>query len=332
MITPVSPSKDPAVAETRRAVRRLLEAHIAVEDIGPGALVLAAVSGGADSLALAAALAWVGPKLKLDVGALTVDHGLQDGSADRADLVAKRCVDLGLAPVFTVTATVVDAGEGPEAAARRARYDAMTAVARREEAAAIVTGHTLDDQAETVLLGLARGSGARSLSGMSDSSRLSGGLLLRPFLDVRRAATRAACAALGLSPWDDPHNVDHSYARVRVRHEVLPAMEEHLGPGVAEALARSAGMLRDDADLLDELAATYDDDPLDVAALAGLHPAVRRRVLRRAALAAGAPAGALSQRHVEEVDRLVVDWHGQRGVSLPGGLVAERRCDRLSFR
>ena len=336
-----SPSKDPAVAQTRRAVRRLLQAEFDSGDLGSGDLVFAAVSGGADSLALAAALAWVGPKLKLQVGALTVDHGLQDGSAERADLVAKHCVELGLTPVFTVSTTVVDRGEGPEGAARRARYDAMSAIASREEASAIVTGHTLDDQAESVLLGLARGSGGRSLAGMAPSSRLSGGLLLRPFLEVRRATTRAACAALGLEPWQDPHNDDRSYARVRVRHDVLPVLEEHLGPGVAEALARSAGMLRHDADALDgwaqdvafEAAVTRAaGGGLSVEALELLPPAVRTRVVRRAAIAAGAPAGALSHAHVAAIDALVVDWHGQDGVSLPGGLVAERRCDRLSFR
>ncbi|HET7530554.1 MAG TPA: tRNA lysidine(34) synthetase TilS [Mycobacteriales bacterium] len=327
-----SPSKDPAVAQTRRAVRRLLEVHVAAGDIGPGALVFAAVSGGADSLALAAALAWVGPKLGLDAGALTVDHGLQPGSAERADAVAKQCVDLGLAPVFSVTASILDTGQGPEAAAREARYDALTAVASREEASAIATGHTLDDQAETVLLGLARGSGPRSLAGMAEQSTLRGGLLLRPFLGVTRATTHAACAALGLQPWDDPHNHDRRFARVRVRLEALPALEAALGPGVTAALARTAGLLRDDADALDAWADDVAAGDLSVPRLAALPAAVRTRVLRRAVLAAGAPAGAVTAAHVADVERLVVDWHGQAAVSLPGGLVAERRCDRLSFR
>jgi tRNA(Ile)-lysidine synthase len=330
--TKASPSKDPAVAETRGAVRRLLESHVRAGDLGPGALVFAAVSGGADSLALAAALAWVGPKLQIDVGAVTVDHGLQQGSAERADLVAKQCDVLGLAPVFAVSPPVPGSGEGPEAAARTARYDALGAVARREEAAAILTGHTLDDQAETVLLGLARGSGARSLSGMAPSSTMSGGLLLRPFLPVRRATTRAACVALGLEVWDDPHNADRRFTRVRVRHDVVPVLEDALGPGVVEALARTAHLLRDDADLLDRLASTAEAPGLEVAALAALPPSLRRRVLRTAAIDAGAPAGALSAHHVAAVEGLVADWHGQCGVSLPGGLVAERRYDRLSFR
>ena len=326
------PSKDRAVAECRQAVRTLLQSHVAAGDIAPGALVFAAVSGGADSLALAAALAWVGPKLKLAVGAVTVDHGLQPGSAERADLVTNQCAALGLSPVLAVSTSVLDGGDGPEAAAREARYDALIALASRQKASAIVTGHTLDDQAETVLLGLARGSGPRSLAGMRPSTTRSGALLLRPFLDLRRSTTRAACAALGLEPWDDPHNVDRSFTRVRVRDEVLPVMEQALGPGVAEALARTARLLREDADTLDALAAVAGADGLAIADLAGLPAALRTRVLRRAAIDAGAPAGALSEAHVRAVDRLVVDWRGQDGVSLPGGLVAERRCDRLSFR
>ena len=332
MTTQTSPSKDRAVAETRLAVRRLLELQVEDGQLRPDDLVLAAVSGGADSLALAAALSWVGPKLQLRAGAVTVDHGLQPGSAERADGVGRQCTDLGLAPVKVVGTEVTARGEGPEAAARTARYDALREVAAREKACALVTGHTLDDQAETVLLGLARGSGGRSLCGMSPSSDMSGALVLRPFLQVRRSTTRAACVALGLEPWDDPHNTDPSYSRVRVRHQVLPAMEQALGPGVTEALARTADLLRRDADTLDALADAAAVEGLAVVDLVDLPDALRTRVLRRAAIAAGAAAGALSQAHVQAVDQLVVGWRGQRGVSLPGGLVAERRCDRLSFR
>ena len=324
--------KHPAVSATRRAVRRLLEAHLDAGDLEPGALVLAAVSGGADSLALAAALSWVGPRLGLVAGAVTVDHGLQPGSAEQAANAAAQCTALGLAPVVTVAVGVGPGSGGPEAAARTARYDALSAVAVREGAAAIMTGHTLDDQAETVLLGLGRGSGARSLAGMTPGAVRSGRLLLRPFLGVRRAETEAACAALALTPWRDPHNDDPVFARVRVRRDALPALEAALGPGVAEALARSAALLRADADALDQWADNAVADGLSVDALAALPAAVRSRVLRRAVVAAGAPSGSVTAGHVAEVDRLVVDWRGQRAVSLPGGLVAERRCDRLSFR
>jgi tRNA(Ile)-lysidine synthase len=320
---------DKAVSDVRRAVRSNLQQALDDSALAAGDLVCAAVSGGADSLALAGALAWVGPKLGLRVGAVTVDHALQSGSAERADEVVRLCLTLGLGPVVAVAVNVGRSG-GPEAAARRARYDALTAVAAREGATAIALGHTLDDQAETVLLGLARGSGARSLAGMRPRDVGAGALILRPFLGVRRTTAASACAAMGLTPWHDPHNADRRYARVRVRLDALPALEAAVGPGIAESLARTADLLRADADALDELAIGVSSMAVDD--LQALLPAVRRRVLRAAAVAAGAAGGELAAVHVSELDRLVTDWHGQRPVSLPGGLVAERRCDRLHFR
>jgi len=311
---------DPAVAAARVAVRKELT------DLRPGDLVLAAVSGGADSIALAAALAVEGPRLGLRVGAVSVDHGLQTGSADRAETVASRCRDLGLDPVL-VERVVVEAAGGPEAAARDARYGALDKLGERRHAAAILLGHTLNDQAETVLLGLARGSGPRSLAGMPRRRAH----YRRPFLGLRREQTVAACVALGLPVWQDPHNDDPAFTRVRARAEALPALEAAIGPGVAEALARTAAIVRADADALDDWAEAIADSQ-DIDVLAALPEAVRTRVLRRLAIAAGSPAGALTAEHVWAMDRLVTDWHGQKGVSLPGGLVAERSCDRLSFR
>lgn len=311
---------DPAVAAVRSAVRA------ALCDLAPGDLVLVAVSGGADSLALCAAAAAEGPPRCLRVGALTVDHGLQAGSGRRAADVAATAALLGLDPVVVETVAVGSAG-GPEAAARAARYEAIDAVAERTDAVAVLLGHTLDDQAETVLLGLARGSGARSLAGMAPRR----GRLRRPLLELPRQTTRAACEAWTLTPWDDPHNGDPAFARARVRAKAMPALSEALGPGVVEALARSAALLRADADALDAWAAAV-GDPTDITALAGLPTAVRTRALRRAAIAAGVPAGALTAGHVREVDRLVTDWHGQGPVCLPGAVVAHRTCDRLSFR
>ena len=287
--------------------------------------MLVAVSGGADSLALAAAAAWVAPRLGLTAGAVTVDHGLQPGSAERATAVGQTCAQLGLDPVVIETVTVGRHG-GPEAAARTARYEALSSAADRLGVPLLLLGHTLDDQAETVLLGLARGSGARSLAGMPARS----GRLLRPFLGLRRATTAAAVAALDLTPWDDPHNSDPAFTRARVRHDLMPVLEDALGPGVAESLARTAGLLRNDADALDEWAKTVDS--LAVTDLLALPTAVRGRVLRAAAIAAGSPPGALSAAHVRQLDRLVTDWHGQGPVSLPGGLVGAREYDRLSFR
>jgi tRNA(Ile)-lysidine synthase len=237
----------PGVAQARSAVRRCLA------DLEPGDLVLAACSGGADSLALAAALAHEAPRLSLRGGGVTVDHGLQAGSAERAGRVAGLLRQFGLDPVHQVTVTV-PAGPGsggPEAAARAARYTALEQVAEQAGAAAVLLGHSRDDQAETVLLGLARGAGGRSLAGMPARR----GRLRRPLLGVPRATLREACTAQGLEPWDDPHNADPAYARVRVRHQAMPALEEALGPGVAAALARSAAQLSADCDALDAIAA-----------------------------------------------------------------------------
>lgn len=315
-----------AVADVRRAVRRTLA------EIPRGDLVLVACSGGADSLALAAALAFTAPRTGHRAGGVTVDHGLQAGSAARAAEVVRILRALGLDPVEAVSVTVGAAG-GPEAAARTARYAALDEAAARQGAAAVLLGHTRDDQAETVLLGLARGSGARSVAGMPAAS----GRYRRPFLGLDRNTTRDACAATGLRPWDDPHNADPSYARARVRHDALPALERAIGPGVAAALARTAGQLRDDADALDLWAgraaeqATTPGGALDVGVLAGLPRAVRARVLHRAAVAAGSPAGTLAAVHVTELDALVSSWHGQEHVDLPGGVRAVRRCGTLLF-
>jgi len=325
---------DPAVAAVRLAVRGVLA------ELPPGATVLAACSGGADSLALAAALAFEAPRAGRSAGGVTIDHGLQDGSDERADAVVRTMAALGLDPAGSIAVTV-DGPGGPENAARDARYKALNQAAQRMEVAAVLLGHTQDDQAETVLLGLARGSGARSLAGMPSEFRRQDVLYLRPLLGLNRATTRKACTAMGLEPWDDPHNVDPSYARVRVRHEALPALERTLGPGVAEALARTARMLRDDADALDTLAArAYTDleapeDGSSVAVrlegLGDLPRAVRTRVLRMAAVKAGSPPGTLAAVHVDAVDRLVTAWHGQRHVDLPGGLCAVRRHGKLLF-
>jgi len=313
----------PAVAGVRQAVRASLAGF------PRGDLVLAACSGGPDSLALAAALAFTAPRAGLRAGAVTVDHGLQEGSAARAAAVASELHDLGLDPVRVLPVTVGGPG-GPEAAARAARYGALEKAAADLGATAVLLGHTLDDQAETVLLGLARGSGARSLAGMAPRR----GVFVRPLLGVRREVTAAACAADGLTPWADPHNADRRFARVRVRLDALPALETALGPGVAEALARTAAQLRDDAQVLEQIAweeRSRAASPLSVAGLAELADAVRTRVLRAAAIAAGCPAGTLTAAHVARVAELVTGWHGQRWIDLPGGVRAARRSGRIVF-
>jgi tRNA(Ile)-lysidine synthase len=312
----------PPVAALRLAVRSAL-------DLPSGSLVLVACSGGADSLALASAVAFVAPRTGLRAGLVTVDHGLQSGSAGRAARVAAWGSTAGLAPSVAVP-VVVGRGPGPEAAARDARYAALVTAAHAHRAAAVLLGHTLEDQAETVLLALARGAGPRGLAGMPDRKVLDGVPFLRPLLAVSRADTRAACAELGLTPWEDPHNADPSYARARVR-AALPVLVEALGPDVVTNLARTARLVAADTALLDDLAAAAapPGEPR-VADLAALPPALRSRVLRDYALRLGAPGGALATVHIDALDALVVGWRGQGPVDLPGGIRVTRRDGRLS--
>ena len=259
--------------------------------------VLVACSGGPDSLALAAVAAYFGRRGHVDghpvsVGAVVVDHQLQPGSAAVAATTARTLDELGLSPVTIRTVDVASSGAGPEAAARDARHAALEAAADEAGAAAILLGHTLDDQAEQVLLGLARGSGTRSLAGM----RPARGRLLRPFLGLRRADTLEICRVEDLEPWHDPSNTDPVYARSRTRVEVLPLLEDKLGPGVAESLARTAAILQLDADYLEDVAnATFErlrqqtgeEISLPEAGLRDLAPAVRFRVIAKAAAAVG---------------------------------------------
>jgi tRNA(Ile)-lysidine synthase len=305
---------DPVVATGRNLVRT------ALADVGPGSRVVVGVSGGADSLALAAVAAFVADREAYELSAVIVDHQLQAGSAEIAARAAVQLAGLGV----TAEIVAVDVGTdgGPEASARRARYQAL----ERAGAAAILLAHTLDDQAETVLLGLGRGSGPRSIAGMSPID----GLLRRPFLTLRRSETEHICRAYDLEWWTDPHNTDPAYRRSRLRAEVMPLLEDVLGGGVAEALARTADQVRADNAYLDELADAV-EGPLEVSVLAALPSALRSRVLRRGALEAGADGSALSAAHVAELDRLVTDWHGQVRIELPGAVACVREGDSLSY-
>jgi len=316
-----------AVAATRHAVRASLA------DLTPGATVLVAVSGGADSMALAAATAFVAEHEGLGHAAVIVDHQLQQGSLMVAREVAQRVSNLGFEPVV-VKSVMVGGGPGPEASARDARYRAIDEVADALDVEAVLLGHTLDDQAESVLLGLVRGSGSRSISGMSPVR----GRYRRPLLSVARAITRQACEAEAMGVWEDPHNRDDAFARVRVRLRVMPVIESELGPGMAQALARTAELVRDDDRALEgwaadlALKARVDDevcDALDVEAMLGAPSAVRRRVIRAVALQAGVPGGDLRASQVADVDALLSRWKGQGPVHLPGGVRAWRSCGRL---
>ena len=305
-----------ALVALRSAVRASLS------KFSPGDLILIAVSGGADSLALAAASKLEADKLTLRLLGVTVDHQLQSGSDIQAETVTKQ-----LSFPCVIEKVHVEITDGLEASARRARYQALEKVAKEKGAVAVLLGHTKDDQAESVLLGLARGSGARSLSAMASES----GIYIRPFLNITRAQTLAACAELNLKPWHDPHNDDLNFLRVRVRKNVLPVMESELGPGISDALVRSANLLRDDADALDKLAADFwrEDQSLSISALESLPKAIRTRVLRIALFEKG--VAQLSADQIGQVDALISNWKGQGEVSLPSGVKVSRISGRLTL-
>jgi tRNA(Ile)-lysidine synthase len=303
----------------RSAVRTFLE------KLEAGDRIVVAVSGGADSLALAYALSQEVKKLALQLSAVTIDHQLQNNSAQQANIVVEQMKELGVE--CAVVKVNVEITEGLEASARKARYGALDNL----QADAIFLGHTHNDQAENVLLGLARGSGTRSLSGMADVN----GRYVRPFLTITREQTESVCNEIGLTPWNDPHNKDSQFARVRVRTQALPVLEETIGPGISDALVRSAQLLRDDADALDQWAEEdivgLDLHDLDCTYLQGLPRAIRSRIIRRAVYAQGAPSGSLSAEHVGAVEALICAWNGQGPAHLPGGVKVERFSGRLSL-
>ncbi len=222
-----------------------------------GTGVVAAVSGGADSLALLALAVAAG----CSVTAVHVDHGLRPGSADEAEVVAAAAAALGAR--FRSARAHVAPGPNLEARARVARHGVLPA--------GFATGHTMDDQAETVLVNLLRGAGLDGLSGMEPGPS-------HPLLGLRRRDTVAVCAALGLRPLVDPTNTDPRFVRNRVRHELLPLCAAVAGRDVVPVLARQAAVMRGDGELLDELAAAL--DPTDAAALAAAPRPLARRAVR----------------------------------------------------
>jgi tRNA(Ile)-lysidine synthase len=303
----------------RSAVRPFLEKMEA------GDRIVVAVSGGADSLALAYALSQEVKKLAIQLSAVTIDHQLQSKSGEQAKQVVEQMKKLNLE--CSVMKVKIEITEGLEASARKARYVALDSL----QADAIFLGHTHNDQAESVLLGLARGSGTRSLSGMAEVN----GRYIRPFLAITREQTESACSEIGLTPWNDPHNKDSQFARVRVRMQALPVLEETIGPGISDALVRSSQLLRDDADALDQWAEEeivgLDLHDLDCSYLQALPRAIRSRIIRRAIYATGAPSGSLTAEHVGAVEALICAWNGQGPAHLPGGVKVERFSGRLSL-
>ena len=311
------PRLTPAMADVRRAIRDTWETYGVEES---DTLVIAC-SGGADSLALAAASLFEGKRAKIKVIAIVVNHNLQKGSEEIAEQAKTTLMELGFETVEVVEVKVVVGSIGMEAAARHARYEAIDDLAKRYGAKYSMLGHTLDDQAETVLLGLARGSGPKSIAGMSALS--ADGKYLRPLLGIRRETTVAFCVDSGIKFWQDPQNLETKFSRVKVRLNVLPVLEKELGPGIAGALARTAEILQEDNAYLDAQAdiafhssakTTNKSVVLDVEELFQLSPAIRNRVIHNALVLLGAEP---SKTHVDSVSSLLTNWHGQKPLTLP---------------
>jgi tRNA(Ile)-lysidine synthase len=316
--------KTPALLELRQAVRFWFE------KLDPNSKVCIGVSGGADSLALAAAAKLESKNFSIDLVAVIVDHGLQANSAEIAEFAKQQLIKLGFQDIFVGRASV-QITDGLEASARRARYKVFQQAIETYTPNTFLLGHTKNDQAEGVLLGLARGSGTKSLSGMHEVS----GIFVRPLLGIDRATTEIACHESNIEYWVDPHNSNQDFTRVRVRENILPLLENEIGPGIIDALARSAKILREDATALDEWAESVfrQVKPMDIeiSILDSLPVAVRSRVLRMAIYAAGAPAGSISAAHLEPIEAFVSDWRGQGHTSLPGGVKVCRISGRLSL-
>ena len=315
------------MADVRRAIRELWASSGVVE----GDVVAVALSGGADSLALTAAAIFEGQRAGISIIAITVNHNLQAGSDVVAERAKQTAIELGADLAEVISVSVPKSSLGMEAAARNARYEALDAFAKKVNAKYTMLGHTLDDQAETVLLGLARGSGAKSIAGMS---AVSDEKYLRPLLSIRRETTVSFCVDSGLEFWSDPQNEDLKFSRVKVRKNVIPVLEKELGPGIAEALARTAGLLQEDISYLDAQAKdvfqalaklTANSVVFEAADVAVLPKAIGSRVIHRALLLLGAEP---SKSSIDAVYELVTDWHGQKPLTLPSVRV-ERKNNQI---
>jgi len=314
--------------EMQNAVQNLLK------EFDAGDYVLVGCSGGADSLALVWTTLVVGKRLELKVGAIIVDHQLIPESNDVALNAKKQCEELGIQEVIIKKVNVEHNHEGLEAAARIARYEAFENVLHETNAQAILLAHTQDDQAETVLMRLTRGSGAKSLSGMAQVS----GKYIRPFLHLRKKLVHDSLDLIGLKAWQDPANTDHQFLRVKVRHELMPKIVEVLGESAISSLDKTSQLLRLDNQALEELAQQFFESQkdvktngLEISELEKLPEAIRTRVLRIFAIASGVHPGPFSFEHIEAIDALVKNWHGQGNVDLPGFIQATRVNGSLRF-
>lgn len=322
----VRPRLTPALANARRAIRECFEKP----ELKTAKRVLLAVSGGADSLGLAIAANFELPKLGIEISAVVVNHNLQQGSTQIAQQAASRLTELGIVDVTVVSVEVVDSGQGPEAAARDARYEALEKRRAAIGADFILTGHTLDDQAETVLLGLTRGSGLKSISGM----QLVDGFLVRPFLGITKAELLQSLNDAGIEHWEDPHNRDVRFTRVRIRN-LMQELEAELGPGVGAALARTAELAQESEEFLALSAkaliqtARFDNDSYSVAVLEQAHPALLRKALQM--IASELVVGGVSRAQVLAIEKLISNWHGQKPTHL-SGITVERVRDQILFR
>ena len=316
---PRRPRLTPAMADCRRAVDDAFTAHLGDHSAGH---VLVGVSGGADSLALAWAAAFVAPTRGFTLEAVIVDHGLQDDSAEIAATAEATLTMMGVPT--TIIRVSVDGSGNVEDNARNARYEALTTRLNTTGAIGVLLGHTRDDQAETVLLGLTRGSGPASIRGMAPYSAP----WLRPFLGISRDTTTACVTDAGYSYWQDPHNADRRFVRPRIRHDLLPALQDILGPGITDALANTATLIADDDDYLASLANDHltalatAPGKLPASPLADLPSPIRRRVLR--AWVKGEAGASLSMAQTEMVDALVVAWKGQGPVGIPGATLSRQ--------
>ena len=314
--------------EMQNAVQNLLK------DFDAGDYVLVGCSGGADSLALAWTTLVVGKRLELKTGVIIVDHQLFPESNSVALNAKKQCEDLGIEEVIIKKVNVEQTHEGLEAAARIARYEAFENVLQETNAQVILLAHTQDDQAETVLMRLTRGSGAKSLSGMAQVS----GKYLRPFLHLRKKLVHDSLDLIGLKAWQDPANTDHQFLRVKVRHELMPKIIEVLGESAISSLDKTSQLLRLDNQALEELAQQFFESQkdvktngLEISELEKLPEAIRTRVLRICAIASGVHPGPFSFEHIEAIDALVKNWHGQGNVDLPGFIQATRVDHSIRF-